>query len=461
MSLFPSVFLLRRLQNTARLIWSPKNLYLLIPVITFMYLYLIFTCLKHSKYSVPVPRPAIQKPSVFTSLSCPTTISNNSITSIMGTRYVMVSAFTNDNVERQVRIITIMNTTHSEPLTCIFCCVQNGLSISPVIQDKHSDNFGFPFITTDAFCDIEPMCNATHVTISTPRHLLEVQSHLYLPIRSSLKHRTVFDVDFTLCLSCLFGKYNNILQFVQTLEMYKLLGVDRVLIYNTSCTPEFEKVLHSYVKDGMLEIIPWPIHRFFVPSKGWDYKKHPGEVHYFGQQATLNDCIHRNKQRSKYVLLNDADEIIMPYRHDSLHQLMAELQENNPHATSFIFQTHVFSTRVTTGSSAFDVPQWRQIPGANILRHIYREPIPWWVNNPSKMIVNPRKVMQTSVHTVLKSSGKSIKVSNKLAIVMHTTNPRQPHLYNEQLIMDKKIWQYSDRLIHNVNEVLWKSGVLK
>lgn len=431
----------------------------------FAYLCTIMAYLKYSKFfsvklSQPNPRAAIQMPSTFSGSICPASISANSITPIRGSRYLMVSAFISDEAPGQANIITIMNRTHSEPFTCIFCCSQHGLSISSVKLDKHIEHFGFPFVTTDAFCNIDPTCNATHMTISRPENLLEIQNHLYVPIHKLLIHRRDFDVDFTLCISGLYGGYNNVLQFVQTIETYKLLGVEHVVIYNTSCGPDLEKALRSYEEDGILEIIPWPIHHFLEPSKGWNYELHSGEVHYYGQQATINDCIHRNRQRSKYVILTDADEIIMPYQHSTLNQLMTELQQNYPHVVAFIFWAHVFSKEVNSGTEKFDFSQWKHVPGLNILRHIYREPLKWWVNNNSKMIVDPRKVMQASVHTVRKISGKSMWVPSDLAVAMHT-KLRNSDLGIEKMIMDNKIWEYAERLIPNVNKVLRKSGILE
>lgn len=451
--------------NMTNLFWKSRNIHLGIAFMMFTCFYILISYFKYNtlfsvKVSHPHPRAGIQKPYTFSGSVCPASISANSITPIRGTRYLMVSAFISDEANGKANIIAIMNRTHSEPFTCIFCCSPHGLSISPVKLDKHIDHFGFPFVTTDAFCNIEPTCNATHVTISRPENLLEIQHHLYLPLQKLLTHGGDFDVDFTLCISCLFGGYNNVLQFVQTIETYRLLGVEHVVIYNSSCGPDLEKVLHSYEEDGILEIIQWPIHHFLEPSKGWNYELHSGEVHYYGQQATINDCIHRNRQRSKYVILTDADEIIMPYQHSSLHQLMTELQQNNPYVVAFIFWTHLFFNEMNRDSERLNLPQWRHVPGVNILRHIYRKPLKWWANNNSKMIVDPRKVMQASVHTVYKINGKSIWVPSNLAMVMHS-KPKFPDLGSEKLIMDNKIWEYAERLIPNVNKVLHKSGILK
>ncbi|KAK5886563.1 hypothetical protein CesoFtcFv8_017586 [Champsocephalus esox] len=112
--------------------------------------------------------------------------------------------------------------------------------------------------------------------------------------------------------------------------MYRLLDVDRVVIYNTSCGPELDRLLQSYSQEGFVEMVPWPIHRYLTPSKGWLFSQSGGDVHYFGQMTTLNECIYRSMERSHYVLLDDIDEIIMPYKHNNLMSLMDMLQKQQP-----------------------------------------------------------------------------------------------------------------------------------
>lgn len=48
-------------------------------------------------------------------------------------------------------------------------------------------------------------------------------------------------------------KYSVYLQLVQTLEMLKLLGVNRVVIYKTSCSPEAQWILDYYTHKGKVE----------------------------------------------------------------------------------------------------------------------------------------------------------------------------------------------------------------
>lgn len=115
-----------------------------------------------------------------------------------------------------------------------------------------------------------------------------------------------------------------------TLVSCRLLGVNRVVVYNTSCGPELDQLLHSYSQEDFVEIVPWPIDEHLTPSYGWLHSESGGDVHYFGQQTSLNDCIYRSMERSRYVLLNDIDEIIMPYQRSGLVPLMDILQKQHP-----------------------------------------------------------------------------------------------------------------------------------
>ncbi|XP_034432942.1 uncharacterized protein LOC117756506 [Hippoglossus hippoglossus] len=245
------------------------------------------------------------------------------ITPLKDTKHLLVSAFMDQRVQGfDIRIIGLFRIDSIQPLHCRFCCAD--LASDKKQKDQHG--------------------RGGRVA-----------------------------VNFTVCISSLFADYNNVLQFAQTLEMYRLLGVGRVVIYNTSCGPELERLLQIYSQDGFLEIVPWPIHQHLNPSKGWLFSEHGGDVHYFGQLATLNECIYRSMERSRYVLLNDIDEIIMPYQHDNLMSMMNMLQEQHPNAGVFIIENHFFPKKPFEGDKPGPLPQWRGVPGFNIMEHIYRE----------------------------------------------------------------------------------------
>ncbi|XP_048840845.1 beta-1,4-galactosyltransferase galt-1-like [Brienomyrus brachyistius] len=386
-------------------------------------------------------------------------LTEQNITPIKDTKHFLVSAYKDHRIDGTIRIISIFRRDDVRRLYCIIGCVQRGNLVTAAEVDIHRDHFGFPYQTTDLLCKTDPKCDATNVTISNTPYTSDIPDMIFLPIRNRERNEHNFKHNFTVCISNLFGTYNNVLQFVQTIEVYKLLGIEKVVIYNTSCGPDLDKVLQYYREEGTLEIHQWPIDQFLNPSKGWNFEQHKGDLHYYGQLTTLNDCIYRNMYRSKYLLLNDIDEIIVPYQHATLEHLLEDLQRQNPTVGVFLIENHIFPKTLFDDTGRFHLAQWEKVPGINIMEHIYREPDRKHVYNPTKMIINPRQVVQTSVHSVLKNYGDTLRVPPGVSRIVHVRVPLQGTLTKEQLIVDTKLWEYQKDLVPNIDSVLNKSGI--
>ncbi|XP_060107097.1 uncharacterized protein LOC132580362 [Heteronotia binoei] len=411
---------------------------------------LMISYLRTQKYSFQ-PKTALHKIKGF----CTGGIVNNSISSLSDNKTFVVAPYFDNRVKKLVRTIGIVHYEEVKEMYCLFCCpTGDDIYISKALIDIHEDRFGFPYAAADLLCMEPTECDPQYVSFNwfqgnadqLPR--FEIQNR---KITSSL-------VDFTVCISTMFGDYNNVLQFIQSMEMYKLLGMQRVVIYKNSCSQLMEKVLEFYTAEGTVEIVPWPITAYLNVSTEWFYNNDGTQIGYYGQIAALNDCIYRNMYRSKYVLLNDIDEIILPNQHPDWKTMMRDLQDQNPEIGIFLFENHVFPNTVFTSAG---IPSWDTVPGVNILQHVLREPDRKEVLNPQKMIVNPRKVVQTSVHSVLQALGKSLDVPMDVALVYHCRTPFQPNLTRESLIRDTTLWRYNSSLISRVNHVLQKIPLLK
>ncbi|XP_024860616.1 uncharacterized protein LOC108236420 [Kryptolebias marmoratus] len=422
---------------------------LILFITTFILILIFIVSSPRTDRSIPTPRGP---PPV-----CPSTISDQAITPLKNTKHFLVSAFMDQRWNGfDIRIIGMFRRDSIQPLHCLFCCAGRLGETTPATVLVHSDHFGFPFAATDVMCRIPQDCDPTHVTLLTQPN---ESNSTWLPIRnkktSGIKEKRV---NFTVCISNLFGDYNNVLQYTQALEMYRLLGVNRVVIYNTSCGPDLDRLLQSYIQEGFVEIVPWPIHKHMNPSSGWLFSKYGGDIHYFGQLTTLNECIYRSMERSRYVLLNDIDEIIMPYQHSNLMSLMDTLQQQHPKVGIFLIENHSFPRMHFEPSGRFKLPQWSGVPGVNILEHIYREDPDRTIYHPHKMIVQPRMVEQTSVHEVLKSFGQHYKVPLDVCRIIHIGVGGSPKL--ELLHEDKRLWDFHEKLIPNVDKALKKVGLL-
>nr|XP_040054672.1 uncharacterized protein LOC120832464 [Gasterosteus aculeatus aculeatus] len=396
--------------------------------------------------------------------TCPWQISEQSITPLNNTKHLLVSAYMDQRVNGlDVRIIGIFKRDSIQNLHCVFCCAGKLSNTTPGTILQHSDNFGFPYVTTDVMCQIPQNCNTKHVNLLTQPGEDRLVDQPWLPIRnkrSNGKEKEKLQFNFTVCISNLFGNYNNVLQFAQTLEMYRLLGVDRVVIYNTSCGPDLDRLLQIYSKEGFVEMVPWPIDQHLNPSPGWLFSQSGGDVHYFGQLTTLNECIYRSMDRSRYVLLNDIDEIIMPYKHNNLTSLMDVLQQQHPNKGVFLIENHIFPKKPFNESKWGPLPRWRGVPGFNILDRIYKEEPDRTIYHPHKMIVQPRMVQQTSVHEVLKMIGQMFKVPPDVCRIIHSpiSTPTQRPL--EQLHVDTRLRDFTEQLLPGLNKVLREAGLL-
>ncbi|KAJ6652642.1 hypothetical protein lerEdw1_011237 [Lerista edwardsae] len=384
----------------------------------------------------------------------------DTITPVKGSKAYIVAAYFDRRTDQQnaIRVIGIVHHSDVKQLYCRFCCTRNRkVWITKAEIDVHSDRFGFPYGATDLYClepkNCKPRYMSIHASVEDtidPPPLFEIQN----------REATSPPVQFTVCVSTMFGKYNNILQFLQSMEMYKILGVDKVVIYKTGCSQLMEKVLDFYVAEGTVEIIPWPIDSYLKVSIHWRYLMDGKDIGYYGQITALNDCIYRNMYKSRYVLLNDMDEIILPVKYRNWKTMMQELQKQNPASGIFVFENHIFPKTIFTPISPVNISSWSAVPGINILEHVIREPDRKQISNPSKMIVDPTKVIQTSVHSVLKSYGGSVAVPIDVALVYHCRVPLQAALPRQFLIKDTTIWRYNRSLIANVNKVLQRTVLL-
>uniref|UniRef100_A0A8C8R5F8 Glycosyltransferase family 92 protein n=1 Tax=Pelusios castaneus TaxID=367368 RepID=A0A8C8R5F8_9SAUR len=385
---------------------------------------------------------------------CQGEIAKDTITPLKYNKTFIIAPYFDKRERNLIRVIGIVRHGEVRDLYCWFCCQSDGkVSVERAEIDVHSDLFGFPYGTADLLCTEPQNCDTNYVSIhwSPKGNIVQLP---WFQIKNRESH--TFSAEFTVCISTMFGNYNNVLQFIQSIEMYKILGAQKVIIYKNSCSKLMEKALEFYMAEGTIEIIPWPITRYLNVSSYWHFSMDAKDIGYYGQITALNDCVYRNMYRSKFVVLNDIDEIILPIKHLDWKTMMSSLQEQNPGSGIFLFENHVFPITVYSSNEAFNISSWSTVPGINILEHIYREPDRPWLFNARKMIVDPRKVIQTSVHSVLKAYVGSLEVSRDIAISYHCRTPLQGNMSKKFLIRDPTLWRYNLSLIKNVNKVLKK-----
>lgn len=114
--------------------------------------------------------------------------------------------------------------------------------------------------------------------------------------------------NFTVCFPPLHSDYNNVGQFVQTIELSKILGAGHFYVYNFSVGSEMNSILRWYQEENWITVLQFPLPIL--------------DTWYYGQMLAINDCIYRNIGTSKYVVISDTDEIIVPHVHLSWNTLL-------------------------------------------------------------------------------------------------------------------------------------------
>ncbi|KAG2456071.1 YSNK protein, partial [Polypterus senegalus] len=348
-----------------------------------------------------------------------------------------------------VRILAVVNradfTSQQLTLHCHVECESRVWLSSEVHVEVHQDHFQFPYGLADLLC--KNPCGVLSVSnLRISKHPEVDSPGLALKLLNTRESRPPKPLrQFTVCISTMF-RYNNVLQFLQSMEMYRLLGAEKVFIYKTSCSDEVQGLLDFYSREGFAVVFNWTVDSYLNESASW--KPQPGEeLHYHGQTAALNDCLYRNMYASEYVVFIDSDEIIMPSRRDTWAEMIDFLSLIHHPWTVFSFQNHLFPSN--RHSQPFDVEEWDDILGVNILNHVYREKEQQKFD-PKKIIVTPQACVKISVHEVIEPWIQQIVVDTEVAFLHHCRGPFLVPSHHK----DARLLHYKDELIENVRRVL-------
>ena len=233
---------------------------------------------------------------------------------------------------------------------------------------------------------------------------------------------------FTVCTPVMFNKLNNAAELVELVEMSRLLGAGRVVLYNESITSNLDTVLSMYNKEWEegrdsleVKVHPWTLPSLVengVRKTIWKEE----DIHYFGQMAAIDHCLHRYRHLSRYIVFTDLDEFIFPVRHANWSQLVAERQgARRPAIAGFMFQNTVFNRDRPSPATGFerDVRQY----GSAVLGFTSRDDYFFPHKMRSKMIVDPKVVDEMGIHFIWKGSGRTDQVPVDQGFLAHYRMP--------------------------------------
>lgn len=88
------------------------------------------------------------------------------------------------------------------------------------------------------------------------------------------------------------------------IEYHRLVGVEHFWLYNDNSTDNWQEVLDPYIKEGVVEVFPWPV---------------ISRAEYVGTQCrAFRDAIIRATGNTEWIALIDIDEFLLPMRNKTI-----------------------------------------------------------------------------------------------------------------------------------------------
>ncbi|KAL4224748.1 hypothetical protein ACF0H5_015445 [Mactra antiquata] len=258
---------------------------------------------------------------------------------------------------------------------------------------------------------------------------------------------------FTVCLSPLNKNYSNQYQLIEWIEMNRIYGAKKFVIYNHSSNSEVGKVLDFYSKRGIAEVVQWnlPIKTQTVTSQGFQ----KANIHYYGQEAAINDCLYREKQYSEFVVNIDLDEFIVP-RSEKLNTWSDIIKHMKNESGAFIVRNTFFRTDWTNDDVTIDNKEISEKFKLVTMQTITREAKIFPPGHRAKCFVRTSIAEVVMIHYVpaLPRANIPTHIPEKIALLHHYRSwdgedPASVGRKVDKTMPDK----YGKILIHNVKKI--------
>ncbi|ELU13059.1 hypothetical protein CAPTEDRAFT_200116 [Capitella teleta] len=264
------------------------------------------------------------------------------------------------------------------------------------------------------------------------------------------------DVNFTVCLhKALIRNYNNSNELVEWIEMNRILGAQRFLIYNYTGGSALTPFLRHYVNEGVVELHEWNVLEFShaIP---W----------YMGQGALINDCIYRSMYSSRFLILVDVDEVVVPQKVDTWAEALEEQRQCHGSDSMLVRNTFILKNYGNNSEAAQHESNFEFLRLTHGLNFTYPS------NLRTKIIMKPLRARLAGVHTTMEqsdgSSGENCCLSPDSLLLQHYRHWTKPmrktweeELFKkmpyepawENVIQYKRMEHFKSKLVKNVNKI--------
>ncbi|CAM1329109.1 Uncharacterised protein g9923 [Pycnogonum litorale] len=262
-------------------------------------------------------------------------------------------------------------------------------------------------------------------------------------------------------------------RLIEWLELIRILGADKVFVYDLNVHPDTYKVLKYYEEIGFVDVKP-----LTLPG---DQPNHPQIRHVYLQKRVAskrlnelvpyNDCLYRNIiDEYRYVVLLDVDEVIVPLLDHDWIRLVSRMERSTKSARStatvnsfnarnlyFLdsFGTYETEERIASGVVPSDM---------HMLQHIYRSVNHSRPKRHVKCFHLTDRIISIHNHfprNCLSKECTSYEIGTDIARLHHyratcpgTQDDTSSSCSSHHKIRDVTLWKYKEELVEKTKEAL-------
>ncbi|XP_060811054.1 beta-1,4-galactosyltransferase galt-1 isoform X2 [Bombus pascuorum] len=355
-----------------------------------------------------------------------------------------------------VRIISATKTRGPERVWCrLWYRPKNGgnVTTSVTVAAKVKvirENWNLKYSACFVICPLpkdSPTSDRVPETVSVVARLKAAPTNRIL-VQNRPETRTKDKELLAVCVKPLHYDYDRVLQLIEFIELYRLLGASHVTLYNDTVGTEAGCALKYYEAKGLVTVLPW--HHLDMISQR--------EIRTEGLFAALNDCLYRSMYKYEYVALVDLDEFIIPRHNDTIIDLIRWMSS----------RTNTKSTGAYSFQNAFFYLQWVDDPfvmasrtpieaGLITLKKTRRRTKLHPHKQRSKYICKPQDIVEAGNHFVWEfiPGHGTLNVPSDAAILHHyrVCEFGGDDCIKTQSVVDRTAYKYKDRLAENVGKI--------
>ncbi|XP_063880400.1 uncharacterized protein LOC135111213 isoform X1 [Scylla paramamosain] len=278
---------------------------------------------------------------------------------------------------------------------------------------------------------------------------------------------------FAICVKGMAFSDDLSVKLVEWLELQFLLGVDKVFLYDLEVHPNVTKVLRFYESQGRVDLKSMTLPGEQPSVRGLIRSYINKKITHKRQNEVIpyNDCLYRNMNLYKFIVLLDTDEVIMPRAVPNWKELLEQVApqvmsgEDHPYASYYARNVYFLDSMQDKHGWAMDVPRFM-----HMLQHLYRAANYTAATSYIKAFHDPQLVLTLHNHfpfSCLTPHCRYFRIPTKVAHLQHYRVQCVSELkkvcpyYRNHTVLDDDILKFKEALLRGTLHTLRHLGFLQ